>query len=435
MIDISLFQMAWRNLWRNQRRSLATIVSLAFGFGAIALFAGYTHAIYMGLSNVAIHTDLIGHLTVNKDGWRTMGKLHPARYLLTGEEIEQVRRVVAREIPGARVIERMTASGLVSNGRNSTIFIAEGISAPDMQTLRGPFRNAPGALVADQPHAVTMGEGLADTLGLAHGDPASILVSTIHGQANAADIDVGTTVNTGNLATNDKWMVMPLALVQDQMDAVGRAEYLTIVLPDALDGGAQPEGDDVLLTMFSRPAPDDATSNALRDRLLAVFNAAGLSMEVRTWQEMSTFYRQVRDMYNMIFGMMLAVVLSIVVLSIGNAMSMAVVERTREIGTLRAMGMRRHGISRLFVTESVLLVAVGLAAGLALMLAVRAGVNALDVRYIPPGNTTAIPLYVAFDGVRTLMAAGILSVLAIGAAFMPSRKASRQPITVSLGHV
>lgn len=434
-MDASMIQMAWRNLWRNQRRSLATILSLAFGFSAIALFAGYTHAIYMGLSNVAIHTDLIGHLTINKDGWRTMGKLYPSRYLLTEEEIDQVAGIVETAIPGARVIKRMTASGLVSNGRNSTIFIAEGISAPDMQTLRGPFRNAPGALQDDQPHDVTMGEGLAETLGLKQGDAASILVSTIHGQANAADIDVGATVNTGNLATNDKWMVMPLALVQDQMDAVGRAEYLTVVLPDETAERDQPTGDDILLTMFSRPAPDDETSEALRSRLAEAFAAVGLPMEVRTWQEMSTFYRQVRDMYNMIFGMMLAVVLSIVVLSIGNAMSMSVVERTREIGTLRAIGMRRSGILRLFVSESMLLVGVGLLSGLVLMLAVRAGINAFDVRYIPPGNTTAIPLYVAFDGPRSLFAAFILSLLAIGAAFLPARTASRQPITVSLGHV
>lgn len=433
MIDFSSIQMAWRNLWRNHRRSLATILSLSFGFAAVSLFAGYTNAIYMGLSNVAIHTDLIGHLTVNKQGWQTQGKLHPSKYLLNPGEIQKIREIVEQAIPGTRVVERMSTSGLVSNGRNSTIFIAEGISAEDMTTLRGPFRNAPGTLVGDNPVGVTVGSGLAETLGLKVGDSGSVLVSTIHGQANAADIDVTATVNTGNLATNDKWMVMPLNLVQEQMDAAGRAELLTILLPRRDD--ALLDSNDLLLSMFSRPAPDEATSGAMRSQLQAAFQKAGLEMEVRTWQEMSTFFRQVKDMYDMIFGLMLAVVLSIVVLSIANAMSMSVVERTREIGTLRAIGMRRFGVTKLFVTEACLLVAVGLFAGLLLTLLVRAGVNALDVRYIPPGNTTTIPLYIAFDTVRTGIAAGVLTLLAIVAAFMPARGAARNPIIVSLGHV
>lgn len=427
-------QLAWRNLWRNRRRSAATLLSLAFGFAAVALFAGYTFAVYGALSNAAIHAELIGHLTINRQGWQTEGKLHPDKYLLRAEEIAQVRSLVERRLPGARLVPKLSASGLLSNGTSSTIFVATGVAPADLDLLRGPFRFAPGALHADQPQGVTAAQGLADVLGLKMGDSASVLASTLHGQANAADVDVSDTVNTGNVATNDKLMFMPLALVQGLMDAAGRADSLTLLLPSegAVDS---PDAEQRLRDMYTRPAPSEAQSDALRTQLAADFSAAGLDLEVRTWQEMSAFFRQVKGMYDMIFALMLAVVLAIVMLSVANAMGMAVVERTREIGTLRAIGVRRAGITRLFVSEALMLVLVGTLTGLLLTALVRHGVNAADIRYVPPGNTQSVPIYIGFDAARTALAAAVLAVLAVLAAYWPARRAAHHSITESLGHV
>jgi putative ABC transport system permease protein len=428
------FSLGWRNLWRNRRRSLVTILSLAFGFAAVALFAGYTSSVYLALSNAAIHGELIGHLTVNREGWQTEGKLRPDKFLLSAQEIASVREIVARRLPGARVVPKLSASGLLSNGKSSTIFIANGIAPDDLNILRGPFRNAPGALSDDKPSGVTLAQGLADVLGFKIGDSASVLSSTIHGQANAADVDVTDAVNTGNVATNDKLMLMPLALTQSLMDAPGRAESLTVLLASGpvTAGNTQ---DERMRSIYTTQAPGEQASVAIRDLLDADFRAAGLKLEVRTWQQMSAFFRQVKGMYDMIFALMLTVVLAIVVLSIANAMSMAVVERTREIGTLRAIGMRRSGITMLFVSEALMLVLVGIAAGLLLTALTRFGVNAADIRYVPPGNTSSVPIYIGFDVPRTVTAALVLSVLAVLAAFLPARRAARHPITESLGHV
>lgn len=427
--------LAWRNLWRNRRRSLVTISSLAFGFAAIALFAGYTHATYQALANTAIHAEGIGHLTVNRKGWETQGKLQPEKFLLTAQDIATTRAIVEKVLPGATVIPRLSASGLLSNGRSSTIFIASGITAAGQRTLRGPFKDAPGALDNSKPSGVTLAQGLADVLGFQVGDSASVLSSTIHGQANAADIDVNDTVNTGNVSTNDKLMVMPLELAQSLMDAKGRAEVLTLLLPSRLSANANMDAAEAMRVAYTQPAPSESESNALRSLLNAQFKSAGLDMEVRTWQEMSAFYRQVKTLYDMIFALMLTVVLAIVVLSIANAMSMAVIERTREIGTLRAMGVRRFGIASLFVSEALMLVLVGTVAGLVLTGLARYGVNAADIRYVPPSSTSAVPVYIGFDLARTTLAGLVLSVLAVAAAFLPARRAAHHPIIESLGHV
>ena len=429
MNAVNQLNLAWRNLWRNRRRSLVTILSLAFGFAAVALFAGYTSAVYVGLSNASIHGELIGHLTINRAGWETQGKLHPDKYMLTADDIAKVQTLVAKELPGAKLMPRLSASGLLSNGRSSTIFIANGIAPKDLTALRGPFANAPGALSDDKPSGVTAAEGLADVLGFKLGDAASVLASTIHGQANAADVDISDVVNTGNSATNDKMMIMPIGLAQSLMDAPGRAEALTVLLPSGMSAA------DGMRDMYTRAAPSEEQSTALKQQLLAAFKQAGLDLDVRSWQQMSAFFRQVKGMYDMIFALMLTVVLAIVVLSIANAMSMAVVERTREIGTLRAIGVRRSGITALFVSEALLLVVVGTVVGLGLTAATRYGVNLADIRYVPPGNTTSVPIYIGFDAARTTIAGVVLAVLAIAAAYFPARRAAHHSITESLGHV
>jgi len=426
--------LAWRNLWRNRRRSLVTVLSLAFGFAAVALFAGYTQSTYAALGNAAVHAELIGHLSINRSGWQTEGKLQPDRYLLSAADIARVRAIVARRIPGAQLMPRLSVSGLLSNGRSSTIFIANGIAPKDLDALRGPFRNAPGALHEDQANGVTVGQGLADVLGFKNGDSASVLASTVHGQANAADVDIADSVNTGNIATNDKLMLMPLALAQSLLDAKDRAELLTVLLPAGRPNAPRTPEDSVR-SIYTQTPPDEQQSQALRTLLAAEFAQAGLGLEVRTWQEMSAFFRQVRGLYDTIFALMLCVVLAIVALSIANAMGMAVVERTREIGTLRAIGMRRSGITRAFVSEALLLVLVGTAVGLVLTGLIRWGVNAANIRYVPPGNTSSVPIYIGFDWARTAWAAALLAVLAVAAAFVPARRAARQPIIESLGHV
>ncbi len=408
---MNTLKLGLRNLRRNFRRSLTTALSIAFGFAAVALFSGYTKLIYLGLTEQAVHGELIGHLTLSKKGMKQEGRLHPERYLLRAEEITRIKEIIQRELPGAQVAPRLNLSGLASNGRISTIFLADGVAPDDMRVLRGPRHSDIGALSPTAPQGVTMARGLAALLGLKDGDDLSLLVSTVHGQANAADASIVNTYTTGNAGLEDKAVFLPLALAQSLYDATDRADRLTILLPDI------------------------AATDAARKQLVAAATASGLDVEVETWQELSAFYRQVKGMFDMIFTFILAIVLAIVVMSVTNAMSMSVVERTREIGTLRAIGLRRLGVVRLFVTEAMLLVGIGCLSGLALTLLVRAGVNAADITYVPPNGTGRIPLLVGIDAGKMIFTFVLLAVLGLVASLFPARRAARQAITVSLAHV
>ncbi|MGP8431855.1 ABC transporter permease [Paraburkholderia fungorum] len=424
-----VISMAWRNLWRNRRRSLVTLSSIAFGVAAVGIFSGYTSSVYRALANASVHAEMLGHFTVTRNGWYTRGKIDPQKYLLTAGEITRVREIATRQLPGVLIAPRMSVSGLLSNGHTSTVFVAEGIAPDDLERLLGPFYSSRIQLDPARPDRVAVAEGLADMLGLKEDDGASVLVSTIHGQANAQDVELHTVFNTGNLSTNDKFMVFPLSSARSLMDAPDRAERLTLLLASA-DGGNGVSGNSQV-----QPPPDETTSARIRAQLSQAFAAAGLDVKVRTWQEMSSFYRQVKTMYDLIFALMLSVVLVIVALSIANAMSISVVERTREIGTLRAIGVRRAGVIRLFIAEALWLIALGCIGGIALMLLVRWGINAADIQYTPPGNSTTVPLRVGLDWLRTALAAVALALLGMIAACLPARRASRQLIIDALGHV
>jgi putative ABC transport system permease protein len=267
------------------------------------------------------------------------------------------------------------------------------------------------SLDSAKPDTVALAQGLADLLHLKPGGQAALLSNTLSGQANALDVTVGGTFNTGNAGTNDLYAFMPLQLVRSLYDADGRADRLTILLDDV-----------------------DQTE-AVRARLLEVLKKAGFDVEMSTWNELSAFYTQVHGMFDMIFGFIFSIVLTVVVMSVANSMGMTVVERTREIGTLRAVGLRRSGVVRLFVGEAALLTLVGCSVGLLITLAVKYGINAAGISYVPPNQTAPVPLLVDLDVVRILFTALMMSVVGALAAWLPARRAARQPIIDALGHV
>lgn len=416
------FKLALRGLLRNRRRSMMTLLAIALGFAAISLFAGYTHNVYDGLERQSIHSELLGHLTLSKRGMSKEGKLAPEKYMLSAADVVRITKIVQQEAHVKLVAPRLSLSGLISNGRASTIFIAEGISPEAMQALQagvlteeeertGMYADIIKKLDQEHPESALISFGLADMLHLKKGGQASVMTSTLSGQANALDITVENTFNTGNAGSNDKFSFMSLSLAQTLYDTNGAADRLTVLL------------DDVTQTEI------------MRDRLLEKLRAAGFDMEIKTWQDLSDFYNQVHNMFDMIFGFIFSIVLTVVVMSVANSMGMTVVERTREIGTLRAIGLKRGGVVKLFATESLMLTLLGCIAGLLMTLGVRYGINVAHISYTPPNSASATPLLVDVDFYRTTFTLALMMVVGTLAAYLPARRAAKQAIIDALGHV
>jgi putative ABC transport system permease protein len=160
-------------------------------------------------------------------------------------------------------------------------------------------------------------------------------------------------------------------------------------------------------------------------------------LEVHDYATLNPSYGQITGMFAAIFSFIALLIGAIVLFTVGNTMSMAVVERTVEIGTLRAMGLRRSGIRWLFVCEGVLLGLVGAGLGILLALAAAYAINHSGMSWMPPGNSEPVALTVRVWGelkMITSTALGLLIVAAISA-WWPARRAAKLNIVDALRHV
>ncbi len=408
---MNFFKLGLRNILKNPRRSFVTILAVALGFSAVTLFSGYIHNVYNGLAEQAIRGEGLGHLTLMKRGLLREGKLEPEKYLLSAQELVRIREILLQDEAVSLVTPRLELSGILSNGRASTIFIGDGMVPEDIAAIRGNFRpDRGGMLDPTKPTAAVFAADLAAMLSLNREDYAVVVTSTIEGLTNALDVDVGEIYNTGNAGTNDKLMLLPFAFAQRLLDTDG-ADRLIVLLHDRTQ------------------------TQAARTRLSEMLQRENFDLEIKTWLELSSFYNQVKNLFDMIFSFIFAIVIIIVLMSIINTMSMAVMERTREIGTLRSLGMRRWDISWLFTVEGILLVILGGVAGTMLSLIVALLVNQAGLSYIPPNNTDAVLLQVDIVPWVMVQTFLFLSIVAAVASLLPARRAARMVIVDAMGHV
>lgn len=407
-------QLALRNILRNKRRSLVTMLAIAVGFASISLFRGYSSSMYSGVKMMAIRGEGLGHLTIFKEGWREKGKLDPEAYMFSKKEVKKISELVTGEKDVVLTTPQINLSGIVSNGKVSTIFIAQGVVPQDDRAIKGnwaAFRPINGeSLNEKKPYGVEMAQDLAKFLNLNPGGDGVIMAPTLGGQMNALDMNVSGVFDTASDATNDKYMRFSFDYAQSLLDTE-KAERVVVLLKDA-----------------------DQTEQ-MRGLLAAKLAKAGIACEIKTWNELSMMYSKVRGMMDMIFLFIFCIVLVIAVMSTVNTMGMAVLERTKEIGTLRALGLKRRGVSLLFAIEGGLLGFIGSIAGVVIHTCVWAMIQGIAPAYTPPGVSTPIKLMVSFVPEALIMLGICLVILSLAAAIMPARRAAKQNIVNALGHV
>lgn len=183
------------------------------------------------------------------------------------------------------------------------------------------------------------------------------------------------------------------------------------------------------VVLLGETGQTDAAVQALRGRLPAD------RFEVTPWIELADFYTKTVELFDTQVNVVRIMIALIVVLSISNTLSMAVIERTTEIGTSMALGVRRRGILALFIWEGALL---GLAAGVlgvALALALGQLISAIGIPMPPPPGMSRG--YVAEIAISPALAVDgfLLAFITTQLAGLPSAwRASRMNIVDALRH-
>jgi putative ABC transport system permease protein len=383
---------------------------------ALAITAVGTAAVLVG-GGFALYTyDSLREVSARETGHVVLG----ARDFFEGDEDLPMQNGLAgaaalseqmRALPGVRaVLPRLQFSGLISNGDKSAIFIGAGVlpeldfrvRGPQMKFTDGePF--GPGSAVPE----IAIGKDLARLMKAKVGSGLTLLATTTEGNLNAVDVVVRGVISVGVPDIDRRLVLTDIAAVQKLL-LTEKVSTLSLYLKDTGDTGA----------------------------VAARIQAGEPQLAVRTWLDLALFYQAVRELYNRIFGMLGAIMVIIVLFAMSNTMSMAVAERTREIGTLRAIGTHPGEIVRNFLFEGIAIGAAGAAAGMAIAAAITFALTFAGIQMPPPpGRSNGYPLLVNFS--PALYAATALIVIAISAfaAYFASAKAARKPITEALAHV
>ena len=159
-------------------------------------------------------------------------------------------------------------------------------------------------------------------------------------------------------------------------------------------------------------------------------------LTVLDFEMLNPFYVQTLQLFDAIFGFIFVLIGGIVLFTVSNTMNTAVIERTTEIGTLRAVGLRRSGIRRLFVTEGLLLGAAGALLGAVLALLIAGVVNQLHLTWLPPGSAEPLPLILRVWSEQRMLVGTTVGLVLIAAisAWLPAYRAANLQVVDALRH-
>jgi putative ABC transport system permease protein len=404
-MDFMWLKFAVQNTLRNRRRSLVTVSIAALGTAAILLGGGFALYTYESLAEAAARDS--GHLVLAKPDQFTRDEETPLQHGLDNAAALRASLLTDPEVNA--VLPKVEFSGLISNGDKSTVMIATGIDPDAEFRVKGTFLTVTEGSVltsgASEPE-VMLGNALARSLKAKPGSSLTLLASTTEGALNAMDVRVKGVFSTGVPELDKRLVYTDIATAQKLLNTQ-RVSSLGVFLNRM-----------------------EATLPA-QQRLAA----ANPTLTVQTWMDQALFYRAVRALYNRIFGALGLIIGVIVVFVVTNAMAMAIIERTREIGTLRTLGTLPGQLMRTLALEGMVLGGVGALVGAMVSTAMSLLLYVVRIDMPPPpGRSLGYPLYVTMDPMLYLITFVTMVSLTMLASAWVARKTVHMPVVDALAH-
>lgn len=363
-----LVALAWRNLARNLRRSLLTGGAVAFGVLLILWMRGLQDGSYDQMIDQAVRTRL-GHIQVLPNGYLKQPDpeltVHDTDGLLPSlAAIEHVKAVSPRAQSEGMLsrdseIARVDLLGVDPTAEQSASLVPERLLEGEEgsewchaelgravklmggdQHLFDRWCAAAGSsryLPTDNPRAVVIGSGIAKRLLVSVGDEITVQVvravgseqgDESEGSLSQRRLEVTGVVRTGNPEIDDRVAYLQLGTLEEML---GTTEPNEIVL--ILD--------------------DIRHLESTRDAVAGVVD--GRSVSVHTWYERNPQLKNLIDVDSQSGNLMYVILVFLVALGVVNATLMSVLERVKEFGVMLALGMKRHQLFLLVMTEVAIL--------------------------------------------------------------------------------
>lgn len=330
-----LLRLAVRNLLRNRRRTVLTMITVGFA----VFFLNIWDSMLRGLETQS-YANLIQYQTAH-------AKIYEEAWFDLRDELPLDRSIQdpagllerARQVPGvAAAVPRIAFQAQLSDGRDQIPVQGWAIDTrgSDSDVFRIPEAVVAGSYLTADGDGLLLGSGLARLFHVAPGDWLTVLVRTRTGIWEAQDLEITGVVTTGNPAIDQNSFLMSLDAARAMLDMQGRATELAIRFDPT------------------------ARESAVLDRLDAAF-AADPDLHVAGWREQEQEFIALTEGKRGGGVVAMAIFVVVALVGVANTMLLAAFERTQEIGMLLAMGIRRASVRRLFLLEGAL---TGLGAGL-----------------------------------------------------------------------
>lgn len=400
--------LAIRNLFRHRKRTLVALSAISFGVIALLIAGGFIEWVFWGMREGTIQSRF-GHIQMTRPGYFEVGNADPFAYLLP-EGIEQ--RVNAESLSEVDIVsKRLVLSGLVSHGETSVGFIGEGMDPDKDAAVSKHLMIAEGdRLSSDDPNGMLLGKGLAASLGVGVNDEVVLLVTTASGGMNGVEGTVRGIFQSASSAYDAAALRLSIETARQLLRVPGEHSWV-ILLDDT-------EHTDIALS-----------------QLQASYPAEKFQVEFKPWYALADFYNKTVKLYSRQMHIVRLVIGLVIVLSISNTLAMSVHERTGEIGTLMAIGLKRRNILQLFMTEGLLLGIVGGMLGVAVGLGLGALISKVGIPMPPPpGMDVAVTGRIRLSWPLATGAMLLALLTAFFGSIYPAMKASRLQIVDALRH-
>lgn len=380
-----IWKFAYRNLLRNKRRSLSTGVAITVGFVGLNLLGAYIYRSKMALDTTSVYSAQKGHVSIYKKDAIEQYQIKPKKYVFSVEEQEQVKKAMADlESQIEYTGQQISVPGLFSNGTKSHPVVIYGFDPVAYQkSLTQPMllewakdwvlpsQRENADLFVRNPETVSITPKIAEILSfkypLKDNDTIQIAARSLDGDLNAINAELGAEHTTGMQFLEDTVVLIPIKKVQELL-ATDAVESISIYLKP-----------DVSIDKFI---------TQLKDKL----STLGYPTDVYRFDapEINALHQGTMGFLYVMGGFFLFLICTAVSLTIINSLTMGIIERTREIGTLRAVGFKSLDVVKLFVRESILLSVISMGIGVVISFLVSSAVNAANIRFFPPGASAQI---------------------------------------------
>jgi ABC-type lipoprotein release transport system permease subunit len=327
------FRMGWRNIWRNPRRTAVILIAILTGVWSMIFLGALMRGIADQMVRNGIDT-LTGHIQVHRAGYRNDPSIEKSI-----KDTKAVEGAFHKVLPGsARTTTRIRVNAVMSNARHSIGVTLVGIQPKQEAAISfiGHAVKEGAYLRTDDMYGILIGKALVEDFETKLGHKVVLMSQDSSGEIASRAFRIAGIFRAELEATEKRFVFVTMAAAREMLKIDGISEA-SILLPSQGDA--------------TRVASD------LRSELPAE------AYDVQTWRQLLPMVTAVLELYDGFIFLWFIVVFVAMAFGIVNTILMAVFERIREFGLLKALGMKPSGILRQVVTESVMLLTVGLLGG------------------------------------------------------------------------